>query len=418
MWEYILIGVLAAAVIGLIVVLVILLIRRSHKPDNAEKIAEATALGEVKAKIDLLNSAIPQAVNQSLGEVKGQLSKEISEQVNKQGEATNVKLERFQETINGSIEKKFSLLDQRVDTKFGEINKRVDERLGSGFETTTKAVGEVKERLVAIDKAQEGLKDLSTNVVDLKTILEGNQTRGQYGEFQLEEILHSVFGDTTGIYELQYVIKEGATEDAIVKPDAVVFVPEPNKMICIDSKFPYQEYKALFDNVDEAGEDLLQKKFRADVKNRINEVKRKYIIDNVTAPQALLFIPNDGIFAYVHVHFPDLVEEARKGNVILTSPSTLQPILATINMLRISYQRTQNYKALSEQLQKLGVEFKGFDAEWSSFSKNLKMVYSNGAKLDNRVSRMTRKFEGLKNSETGETDENTIEIPNTVDTAD
>ena len=216
MWEYILIGVLAAAVIGLIVVLVILLIRRSHKPDNAEKIAEATALGEVKAKIDLLNSAIPQAVNQSLGEVKGQLSKEISEQVNKQGEATNVKLERFQETINGSIEKKFSLLDQRVDTKFGEINKRDDERLGSGFETTTKAVGEVKERLVAIDKAQEGLKDLSSNVVDLKTILEGNQTRGQYGEFQLEEILHSVFGDTTGIYELQYTIREGATEDAIV----------------------------------------------------------------------------------------------------------------------------------------------------------------------------------------------------------
>jgi len=423
--EIILVCVLGIVVIALVVTLMIFIFRKKPVVGPTVDVTQAQSFGEVKAKLEELNRAIPSAVNTSLGEVKGQLSKEIAEQVNKQGEQTNIKLERFQSTINASIDVKFNALDAQVNTKFGgfdtkidnkfvEINKMVNEGLKGGFETTKNAVGEVEKRLIAIDQTQKGLNDLSANVVDLTSILSGNQSRGQFGEMTLEMILHSVFGDTTNppIYEMQYAIPGTKGADA-VRPDAVVFMPEPNKMVCIDSKFPYQDYKRLFDKHKDEDEVQLQRAFKTAVKKHIDDVKAKYIIPGVTAVQALLFIPSDGVFVYVHSNFPDLVNTARDENVILTSPSTLQPILATIKMLRINYERSKNYVALSVELNKLGKDFEKFAEEWERFSATVDTLSNKSDGLDKRVSQITRKFDKIKTSDIGEITE---ETPSIVDT--
>ncbi|MCX5775712.1 MAG: DNA recombination protein RmuC [Firmicutes bacterium] len=419
---YVLLGFLILAVLGIGVTLMVFIFKKKPVVGPIVDPAQAQSFGEVKAKLEELNRAIPSAVNQSLGEVKGQLSKEIAEQVNKQGEQTNIKLERFQSTINASIDVKFGALDTQVNQKFGgfdtkidnkfvEINKMVNEGLKGGFETTKNAVGEVEKRLIAIDQTQKGLNDLSANVVDLTSILSGNQSRGQFGEMTLEMILHSVFGDTTNppIYEMQYVIPGTKGVDA-VRPDAVVFMPEPNKMLCIDSKFPYQDYKRLFDKHKDEDEAMLQKAFKIAVKKHIEDVRGKYIIPGVTAVQALLFIPSDGVFVYVHSNFPDLVNDARDANVILTSPSTLQPILATIKMLRINYERSQNYVELSVELNRLGNDFKKFAEEWVKFSANIDALANKSDGLDKRVSQITRKFDKIKASDIGEITEETALI--------
>ncbi len=393
---------------------VLVIVLRKKKVDVPVTNGQAESLGEVKAKIDALSSAIPSAVSLSMADAKNELSKEITTQVHAQGEMTNAKLERFQENIGASISAKFSILDTqinqkftgfdtKIDGKFVEINKMVNEGLKGGFETTTKAVGEVKERLVAIDETQKGLNALSENVVDLTTILSGNQSRGQFGEMTLETILHSVFGDTVDTYEMQYVIS--GKGDKEVRPDAVVFMPEPNKMVCIDSKFPYQDYKRLFDNHEEKEEEMLKRAFRDAVKKHIAAVKGKYIIPGVTAVQALLFIPSDGVFVYVHSNFPDVVEEARNGEVILTSPSTLQPILATIKMLRINYARSEKYQELSVELNKLGRDFEKFAEEWEGFSRSVDTLSNKSEAMDKRVNLINRKFTKIKSSEIGQIEE-------------
>ncbi len=394
--------------------IVLVIVLRKKKVDVPVINEQAESMGEVKAKIDALTSAIPSAVSQSMADAKNQLSKEINTQVHAQSEVTNAKLERFQENIGASINAKFSVLDSqinqkfagfdtKIDGKFVEINKMVNEGLKGGFETTTKAVGEVKERLVAIDETQKGLNALSENVVDLTTILSGNQSRGQFGEMTLETILHSVFGDTVDTYAMQYVIS--GKGDKEVRPDAVVFMPEPNKMVCIDSKFPYQDYKRLFDDHEEKDEEMLKRAFRDAVKKHIVAVKGKYIIPGVTAVQALLFIPSDGVFVYVHSNFPDVVEEARNGEVILTSPSTLQPILATIKMLRINYARSEKYQELSIELNKLGRDFEKFAEEWEGISRSVDTLTNKTEAMDKRVNLINRKFTKIKSSEIGQIDE-------------
>lgn len=409
----ILFAVLFVILIGAIVSVLVIVLRKK-KIDVPLANPQAESLGEVKAKIDALSSAIPSAVSQSMADAKNQMSKELTAQVNTQSELTNAKLERFQENIGASISQKFSVLDTqmnkkftdfdtKIDGKFVEINKMVNEGLKGGFETTTKAVGEVKERLVAIDETQKGLNALSENVVDLTTILSGNQSRGQFGEMTLETILHSVFGDTVDTYAMQYVI--AGKGDKEVRPDAVVFMPEPNKMVCIDSKFPYQDYKRLFDTHEEKDEEMLKRAFRDAVKKHINAVKAKYIIPGVTAVQALLFIPSDGVFVYVHSQFPDVVTEARNSEVILTSPSTLQPILATIKMLRINYARSEKYQELSVELNKLGRDFEKFAEEWDGFSRSVDTLSNKTEAMDKRVNLINRKFTHIKTSEIGQIEE-------------
>ncbi len=350
---------------------------------------------------------LQQQINTLSKEIKGDIElavakemKELAEHDNKTNELNNEKLERFQKNISESINTRFDALNEQMVSRINDINKKVDEQLQQGFKNTTESMSQVRERLKVIDEAQKNIESLSKDVVSLKNVLENNQNRGQYGEYQLSMVLHNVFGDTIGCYKEQYTIKNAKDEENKVRADAVVFMPEPNKMICIDSKFPFATYARLFETTDENEREDLNKVFIADVKKHVTVIKNKYIIEGKTAPQAIMFIPNDGIFAYIHQNCESVVEYARQCEVILTSPSTLPAILVTINMIRIEGERAKNVREITNQLVKLGKEFGMFSKEWETFSTQLGRASSSKDKLDNRVNKINNKFEALKISDT------------------
>ena len=189
----------------------------------------------------------------------------VIEQSGKVSETNNEKLERFQKNITESLANRFDALNKQIDDKLFEINKKVDEKLAEGFKGTAETMAQVRERLQAIDDAQKNIEALSKDVVSLRGVLEGNQSRGQYGEYQLSMVLQNVFGDTTGCYQEQYTMKKVKDGDD-VRADAVVFMPEPNKMICIDSKFPFQDYQRIFETESQEEKERLTKEFGNAVK--------------------------------------------------------------------------------------------------------------------------------------------------------
>ena len=177
-------------------------------------------------------------------------------------------------------------------------------------------------------------------------------------------------------------------------------------MICIDSKFPFQDYERLFNAESDEERDNYKKEFARAVKQHITVIKDKYIVDGKTAPEALMFIPNDGVFAFIHHELDEVVEYAREKKVIITSPSTLPAILVTINMVRIETERAKNVKEISKQLSILGKQFELFSREWESFSKQLDTASKTREKLDSRVSRITNKFDAIaSNSEVPQIEE-------------
>ena len=347
------------------------------------------------------------ALSQQIKSLENDLRKDIELSLAKEmvsvNEKNNEKLERFQSNIIEQMTKRFESINSQLSEKMKEINQKVEDKLKEGFQGTSETMAQVRERLKVIDEAQKNMKSLSKDVVSLRSIMEGNQTRGQYGEYQLNMVLHNVFGDTVGCYQEQYTIKKG--KDGDVRADAVVFMPEPNKMICIDSKFPFQDYERLMKEENVENKEEYKRQFAAAVKKHITVIKDKYIIEGKTAPEALIFIPNDGVFAYIHQELQDVVEYARDKRVILTSPSTLPAILVTINMVRIESERAKNVKEISKQLDFLGRQFTQFSKEWETFSRQLETATRSREKLDTRVNRITNKFDAISTSSDMEKEE-------------
>ena len=373
--EIVLVVLLALVLVLGVVLLIILLTRKSPEVRQDSALVEKT-VENVMAK---------------------QMTSFVKE-LNENSEKSSKNMGDFQLQTQEFLSKRIEALNTKLDEKIQALDKKVEERLQKGFEGTSESMAQVRERLQAIDAAQKQMEGLGKEVVSLKNVLEGNQSRGQYGEYQLSMVLHSVFGDTYGCYEEQYTMKKVKDGDD-VRADAVVFMPEPNKMICIDSKFPFQQYKRLFEAESEEEKDALKKEFASDVKKHITVIKEKYIVTNKTAPEALMFIPNDGVFEFIHHDLPEVVDYAREKRVILTSPSTLPPMLVTLNMIKIDAERAKNAKEISEQLAKLGKDFEMFGREWDTFSRQLDTASKSREKLDKRVTRISGKFDSISQVE-------------------
>ena len=386
--EYVAIVISSLALIAIIVAIV-LIVKNNNKRVEAPQL-DLKEIGALQQQLNSLNDQLKTNIELAV-------SKEIAkvlEQTNKSNELNNEKLERFQKNITESLNTRFDALNKQIDDKLIEINKKVDEKLAEGFKNTGETMAQVRERLQAIDAAQKNIEELSKDVVSLRSVLEGNQSRGQYGEYQLSMVLHNVFGDTTGCYQEQYTMKKVKDGDD-VRADAVVFMPEPNKMICIDSKFPFQDYQRIFETEVAEEKERLTREFGNAVKKHITVIKDKYIVEGKTAPEALMFIPNDGVFAFIHQNLEDVIEYARSKKVILTSPSTLPAILVTINMVRIEVERSKNADEINRHLQRLAKDFEMFGREWDKFSNALEQTGKRREELDHRVGRITNKFQAI-----------------------
>ena len=391
--EYVIVALLAVMIVAM-AVMVFFLVRRNRSdgtPENMDRLVEKT-----------------------VDSVMAKQMKEFVKELGENNRKSTENLANFELQTQEFLTKRIEALNKQLDDKIQSLDKKVDEKLEKGFKGTSESMAAVRERLQAIDDAQKQMEGLGREVVSLKQVLEGNQSRGQYGEYQLSMVLHNVFGDTVGCYEEQYTMKKVKDGDN-VRADAVVFMPEPNKMICIDSKFPFQDYKRLFEAESEEEKESLTKEFGNAVKKHITAIKDKYIVENKTAPEALMFIPNDGVFAFVHHELQDVVEYARQQRVVITSPSTLPAILVTINMVRIDAERAKNAKEISKHLAKLGKDFEMFGREWESLSKQLESATKSREKLDSRVSKITGKFDSLSAAELIDEPEEVKEIENTSD---
>ena len=310
--------------------------------------------------------------------------------------SSTIMLSDFERKITNQINSTFESVQKNLDYKMSLIDSKVNNNLEKSLNQTKTSYEDMIARLAKIDEAQNNISKLEGSVTSLTNVLENNQNRGKFGEFTLERILFSIFGDAKkGVYQLQYPLKEN---DLNERPDAVIFLPEPQKILCIDSKFPYQDYKRLLETKDEA----YKVEFAKAVKMHINCIASKYIINGITAPNALMFIPSDAIFGFINGELYDVVEYANKKHVVITSPSTLQPILSNINMIKIEMEKNKNVSFILEQLKRLSVDFQKFVTDWDRFSKNLNQTLSVKEDFDNRIIQMKKKFERIERIEVEE----------------
>ena len=79
-----------------------------------------------------------------------------------------------------------------LEDRLGDLAKKVGDRLQESSNRSHETLTDLRERLAVIDKAQQNITELSTQVVGLQDILANKQARGAFGEVQLRDIVESI----------------------------------------------------------------------------------------------------------------------------------------------------------------------------------------------------------------------------------
>ena len=311
----------------------------------------------------------------------------------------------FKSDLSKNMNDDFNKLNESVEKRLLAINEKVNERLDQNFEKTNKTFMNVVERLSKIDEAQKKIENLSGDIVSLQSILTDKKTRGIFGEVNLKNILVNVFGENNDkIYKLQYTLSTG------VIADSVLFAPEPLGTICIDSKFPLENYQMMVDKkLSQDMRDLYEKKFKADMKKHIDAISSKYIIPGETTDQAILFLPAEAMFAEINAYHSDIINYAYKRKVWITSPTTLISTLTVIQMIIKNMEKDKYTSIIHEELNKLGLEFARYKERWDKLSRSIQTVNKDIENVSITSEKISKKFDTINKVEIDISDKKELE---------
>ena len=375
----------------------IVLLIKELKNNSKEQIISELKINLKENNLNLIDSLSKKIADSEQKQLRELLTNKL-ETVERMDRSSNKLTESFMNfstDTSKTLNENFSSLNERVSQNLDRINLRVEERLNEGFEKTNKTFINILERLSRIDEAQKKIDSLSTNIVSLQDVLTDKKSRGTFGEVQLNHILSVVFGEKNDkIYELQKKL------DNSMVADAVLYIPEPVGMLCIDSKFPLENYQRMIDiNNSDSERKQYAKDFKTNVKKHINDISSKYIIQGQTSEQAIMFVPAEAIFAEINAYHQDLLDYAGEKKVWITSPTTLMSVLSTVQVVLRNLEREKYAGIIHEELNKLGKEFKLYKDRWESLAKNIKRVSDDVDKINITSNKIERKFDKISKVE-------------------
>lgn len=323
--------------------------------------------------------------------------KDIVERLGKQEKNISNDLADFKFDINKYLTNDFNKLNETIENRLLLINEKVNERIDQNFEKTNKTFNNILERLTKIDEAQKKIDSLSTEIVGLQSVLTDKKTRGIFGEVNLNYILSSVFGDNNKkIYDIQHTMSNGSIADSIL------FAPEPLGTICIDSKFPLENYERMTNkSLSTSEREIATKLFKSDVKKHIDAISSKYIIPGETADEAIMFLPAEAIFAEINAYHPELLKYSYEKRVWITSPTTLMSTLTIIQMILKNIERDKYAQIIHVELNRLSKEFIKYRERWDKLSRSIDTVTKDIKDINITTEKITKRFDSINSVDVG-----------------
>ncbi|MBZ8118414.1 DNA recombination protein RmuC [Roseovarius sp. LXJ103] len=275
------------------------------------------------------------------------------------------------------------LMEERLAT----VSERMNENLQGSSRRTAQSLGDLQQRLVTIDEAQKNISKLSGDVLSLQDILSNKQTRGAFGEIQLNDIVSKALPSDS--YSLQHTLPNGR------RADCLIHLPNPPGPIVIDSKFPLEAYEALRRAKTDWELNEAAKMLRTSVRKHIRDISEKYILDGDTADGALMFLPSEAVYAELHANFPELVRAGFEVKVWIVSPTTCMATLNTMRAILKDARMREQAGAIRRELgllykdmERLGTRVENLDRHFGQAAKDISDIKISSDKAGRRARRL------------------------------
>ena len=235
------------------------------------------------------------------------------------------------------------------------------QEIQKGLDGSSKAINERLDKaamvISSVTKELGHVQQIGKSFAQFQDFFLSAKKRGNIGEQILEEMIRQSLPPNA--YAFQYRFRSSEVVDAIVKLG--------ERILAIDSKFSMENYRAYVSAETDEQRDAMRKLFIRDIKKRIDEISKKYVIPaENTFDFALMYVPADSVFNEI-ADDVEVYEYARNKHVHLVSPGTFYYFLQVI-IIGMQGQR------INEQAEHILKTIQGLRSESGKFADNLSVL--------------------------------------------
>ena len=260
------------------------------------------------------------------------------------------------------------LMSQQLDS----VRKSVDDRLRenvnlmqSSHQHTSRSVAELQTKLAQLEEATKRIFEVGKDISSLHDILRAPKLRGGVGEYLLGDLLSQYLPEEN--FQLQYKFKNGMQVDAIIR--------SRDFLIPVDSKFPLENFKRIFETQDAQTQIKLKKQFASDVKKHIDDIAKKYILpDEGTSDFAIMYVAAENVYYEMIIKETDgksLSDYALTKHIVPASPNSFWAYMQAILVGLKGQQVQKNVKEIMQNLSRLRGDFERFGKDFETLGSHL-----------------------------------------------
>ncbi len=208
--------------------------------------------------------------------------------------------------------------------------------------------------------------------------LSNTQTRGKFGEAQLELLLQGA-----GLREGHEYSRQKSTTDADSSgiPDITVKMPGGSS-IFIDSKFPFDRFIEAFATEVQSERDEFLTQHTKDLLKHVEALsKRGYHKSQGSPDFVVLFVPFETLLSEALRMEPKLLEKAFKTGVTIATPTSMMALLRTIGFIFTRNKLAEN----ADEIQKVA----------SVFLKNITLLHTKIVAVGKAITSTSKAYEDL-----------------------
>ncbi len=292
-------------------------------------LASLSAMTIASAAITIVCAALAYALGRTMGNSRGQQALDSARAEADQAKASAQGLQGQVTALSDQLEVLRKQAQDQAHLK--DVLQPIQEQLTQLRTDATNADikraaadAAITQQIQTLATGNEGLR---AETARLAGALAKGQSRGQWGEMQLEKLLESA-----GLLEEIHFRRQStaATETGRRRPDIVVLLPGGGEVL-VDAKFPFDKYAESLAAEDPGERERLMKEHVAAVLTHCRDLaSRDYYAGRVTPQFIVLFLPYESLLSDALTSEPLLLEKAFSHNIVLATPTTMLALLRTI----------------------------------------------------------------------------------------
>jgi len=230
-------------------------------------------------------------------------------------------------------------------------------------------------------------RNISDSYRSFEQMLRIPKERASFGELSLETILADQLPPE--MYGIRERTLDGKYPDANIRSSIGI--------ICIDSKFPLDNYKNMCDAENNQDKDGFKRQFIRDVKGHLDKIAGDYVCpEKGSAEFAFGYMPSEGVHYFLMCEAFDMLREYTKRGVQVVSPLTLSHKIELIKAGVHAKKLSEDAEKVRDNLLKLSRKFEKIDDMWKVFyDTHLKNLDGKAEELDGAYKKLREEFDRI-----------------------